>query len=667
MEQKSDVEYRAEKLYKNSREKFGYLLREIVSNSIHATIIRKSKEQQGNYTPKVIISFDVNDISVDITLEDNGDGFNDFNRRYFTHLDMKNPEKERLNLHPKGQGRLSIIYFSDSATYTSVYFNKDDGYRMKSFDYPEVAEEISLFDIESVDGVITNKKDVGTKLFLKLSKQQTVGRAKTFFNKYDDITKIKNWFIENFFPFFMEVADLCLEIKFNGPTEIINKAYIEKSVKSIPFKSKLGIENPEEIDFILWLLEIAGPLKAKNQIVCFARHLRADIAEGKLEYEIDLSKAYDWLLTSRYFDDNVDQKGDKIEICFDDISTIQESLNKALDKYFENEITANQEETKHNIVSAKSKYHSLAVFVDDSKIDSCKRIFKEQEIVGAAVDCKGKIEKSYWTNQETKEEDVAKLLNSSLHIYVDHRRRILDIFKELVKKYEMDGEDKPELEDSIHDILMKRGQNLRNTIEINHLHNLWILDDKFAIFSDTHHGMSTRNGQGLSDIYFWIDDPDPQRTKELLILELKSTTSAHNAGNKYESMVAQVKRYASQFYRNPEKILNWSINPDNILYYGIILARKSDVYKEASSDNVGGNPKKIPFLESSCYFNESFSPELTYTTMPKRIDIRIDMYSYEDIYYLAKNRNEVFLKLLNGEFKINIDYNKKQDSPARDE
>ena len=31
MEQKSDVEYRAEKLYKSSREKFGYLIREVVS------------------------------------------------------------------------------------------------------------------------------------------------------------------------------------------------------------------------------------------------------------------------------------------------------------------------------------------------------------------------------------------------------------------------------------------------------------------------------------------------------------------------------------------------------------------------------------------------------------------------------------------------------------
>ena len=34
MEQKSNVQYRAEKEYKNSREKFFLLLREIISNAI---------------------------------------------------------------------------------------------------------------------------------------------------------------------------------------------------------------------------------------------------------------------------------------------------------------------------------------------------------------------------------------------------------------------------------------------------------------------------------------------------------------------------------------------------------------------------------------------------------------------------------------------------------
>jgi hypothetical protein len=147
----------------------------------------------------------------------------------------------------------------------------------------------------------------------------------------------------------------------------------------------------------------------------------------------------------------------------------------------------------------------------------------------------------------------------------------------------------------------------------------------------------------------WADDPE--RARELLILEMKSTSVAHNAGDKYESMIAQVKRYAAQFYRNPTEILNWSVDPDKILYTGIVLARKSDIHKELNSNNSGAAPEKIPFLESSYYFNEKFAVGNDETAEPNFRKIRIEMYSYEDIYQLAVARNAVFFKLLKGEFK----------------
>ena len=148
----------------------------------------------------------------------------------------------------------------------------------------------------------------------------------------------------------------------------------------------------------------------------------------------------------------------------------------------------------------------------------------------------------------------------------------------------------------------------------------------------------------------WSDDPS--RPLELLILEIKSTTNAHNAGNKYESMVAQVKRYAAQFYRQPVKVLNWDADPDKILYSGIILARKSDIHKELNSNNIGGRPNKIPFLDSSYFFNEDFSISDNTAATPQFRPIRIEMYAYEDIYRLASSRNNVFFSLLNGEFSV---------------
>ena len=129
MEQKSNVQYRAEKEYKNSREKFFLLLREIISNAIHAVLIRESKEK--DYVPELNLNVVFDEIQCKIELTDNGEGFNEKNRKYFEELDKKNSEKEKLNFHPLGQGRLAIVYFADSAEYETVYKDETGKYRKK--------------------------------------------------------------------------------------------------------------------------------------------------------------------------------------------------------------------------------------------------------------------------------------------------------------------------------------------------------------------------------------------------------------------------------------------------------------------------------------------------------------------------------------------------------
>ncbi|OGR01658.1 MAG: hypothetical protein A2511_09685 [Deltaproteobacteria bacterium RIFOXYD12_FULL_50_9] len=648
MEQKSDVEYRAEKLYKNSREKFGYLIREVVSNAIHAAIIRDKNENHPQYQPQVEVIIDKDEDHVEIVVKDNGEGFTDINRKYFTHLDTRNPQKEILHFHPMGQGRLAIVYFSDNASYRSVYRQENGEYRQKHFNYPEIS--CPLFDIEVSDGSKTDKENSETVLTLKLIKQHTYKRANTFFSKYSDIEKIKNWFIENFFPFFIENERLQVSVELTGQMVNVTRSYIEKNVDSIPFKVKFENESDAQSEFKLWLLKKEDTPKTRNQIICFARHLRAEIEEGRIEYEIDLPDAYDWFLSSEYFDDNVDQKGDKIEIPVEHVEKIQFSLAAVLDQHFASQIERNRSETRKNVATTKEKYLSLSVFIDEKKAASTNSVLREADLVSTAIESKGKVEKSYWINQESETEEIGKLLNSSLQIYVDHRKRVLQKFQGLIRKFDEEGEIKNELEDDIHDLFLKRGENLRTSANKNHLHNLWILDDKYTIFSETFKGLSTRKGQEASDIYLWSDDPKLPR--ELLILELKSTSSAHNAGSKYESMVAQVKRYAAQFYKEPVKVLNWDADPDKILYFGVILARKSDINKELNSNNIGGSPHKIPFLDSSYFFNENFSIGANSAAAPQFREIRIEMYAYEDIYRLASSRNDVFFRLLKGEYSL---------------
>jgi len=657
MEQKSNVQNRAEKEYKNSREKFYLLLREIVSNSIQAVLIRKDKlKNKSVYHPELTldISFSEEEKKCNIRLKDNGEGFTKNNADCFNELDKKNSEKERYNYHPLGQGRLAIVYFSDKAVFETAYRIDDGSLKRREFPYPNPNDGLySLFDF---DELTANVEDSYTLLKIAIEKQNTLSRAKTFFKKYSTINALKQWFAETFFPAIVSNEDLVIKLIYNGDVEKITRESIEAETKSEPFKVSFVDEG--EYDFKLWFIKRDSNKSHYHPIQCFARGLKAELENEKLGYSIDSEDGYLFYLTSKYFDEHVDNKGETIEISLENIELIKEKINELLDDKFKETIEQNRRETLNNLKDFRKKYPSLEAFVSDQGLGEGKSIMDETDLVKAAIDAKGGLEKNFWTKPDLikgedgetpydESEECQKLLNSSLHIYVKHRERVLKRLFEMIQPCNEEGEIKDELEEDVQELLFRRGTLVDNSKNINHLHNLWILDDKFTTFSTTLKGKSTKKGQGQSDIYIWADNP--QSVKQVLILELKSTTHAHNAGSKDESMIAQVKRYASDVYNRPRTILNWDVDTDSIQYQGVILARKADILKEISSNNAGGGFRKIPFLSDSRYKEDEFYP---IPSSDKAISIRIELYSFEDIYSLASSRNEVFFRLLKNELGV---------------
>ncbi len=662
MEQKSNVQYRAEKEYKYSHEKFFLLLREIISNAIHAVIIRKSKEP--DLIPQLDLTITFDDSHCKIELKDNGDGFTEKNRQCFEQLDWKNLEKEQHNFHPLGQGRLAIVFFADSSEYETVYKDDNGIYQKRTFQYPH--PDVELFDFSQFQPEEQNNKSTYTKLTVLIDKQQTVKRAQTFFKDHDNIQSFKDWFVGTFFPFIITTEELTINISLNGEDCTIKKDTIESEAITKPFNVQFVDSNPE---FILWLIKKGTPMRGDNSITCFARNLKAELSNGKLIYSIDNEDGYLLYLTSEYFDRCVDNKGEKIEISADDICKINEQIIQVLDTEFQGVITRNREKTKRNLKQFQTKYPSLEAFVDYSSLTAEKKIVDEAAIINQAIQEKSKAEKRFWNNADkgldyedsesiTEKEDRQKLLNSSLQIYVKHRERVLKQLHDMIQKFDEEGEQKTEAESKVHELFINRGTTLSNSSNINHLHNLWILDNKFTTFSSNFQVKSTKQGQEASDIYVWGDDPE--KTKQILIFELKSTTKAHNAG----AMIAQVKRYAQDVYIKPERILNWDVETAQVQYTGIILARKSDINKELTSNSSGGGYKPIPFLKNSYYFDDNFSID---DNPRHKMDIRIELYSFEDIYELASSRNEVFFRLLRKEFEFNPIEDATDDSPLEEE
>ena len=422
MKQESNVRFRAEKEYKNSREKFFLLLREIISNAIHAVLIKKNKEE--NYIPTLDLNITFDDAQCTIELTDNGDGFNEKNRMYFEELDRKNPEKEKLNFHPLGQGRLAIVYFSDSATYETVYKDENGKYYKRIIPYPSISED--LFTFSRFEAQEANSSSY-TKLTILINKQQTFGRAKTFFKNYPSADLFKRWFIETFFPFIINNETLVVNMSLNGEDNLIKKDNIETETIKKSFELILSDDN--KYSFVLWLIKNNKPMHGDNPIICFARNLKANLSNGNLIYSIDNNEGYHLYLTSDCFDEYVDTKGEKIDINSADIINIQSEINDILNKEFSNVIENNQRLSKQNLIKIQKKFPSLEAFVVEDNIIGNNKIVNESEIIQSAINEKSRIEKKFW-NQIDKDstndseerfsdsEECHKLLNSSLHIYV---------------------------------------------------------------------------------------------------------------------------------------------------------------------------------------------------------------------------------------------------------
>ncbi|MGP1474158.1 MAG: ATP-binding protein [Treponema sp.] len=648
MEQVSDVTFRAEKMYKNTRGKFGYVLREIIANAIHSTIIRQNTEENNEYQPFVDIFIDRTKDNIKIIVKDNGIGFTEENRKYFSQLDYQNQDKIQYNFFPQGQGRLAIIYFTDGADYKSVCKEKNGDVKEINFFYPQRTNE--LFDDGKMSVVPTESTELKTIVTLNIRDKDKLKRANTFFDNHSNCEKLRDWIIDNFLSFFMEFENLSININYAAETFTIQRAALVADFVKKDFTISFKQEDIPHT-FNIWIIKNTDS-KNNKKVLCYARYLQVELETNVLEYDIDLQDNTYWIITSDYFDLYVNSKGDKIEIPAIDAIAIQNKLNETLDKYYENQIKENKKRTATNMKSTIKKYGSLRCFID-TKDTPERKVLKSSDIINRAIDEKGKIEKRYWQSDGKETEESNKLINSSLHVYIEHRRRVLEQFHEMLKKFNKEGEENKHKEEEIHNLILKRGTKLSDTDNINHLHNLWLLDDKFTIFSETIKGLSSRQGEAKSDIYLWTDNPE--KVNELLILELKSPTAAHNAGKAMAGMITQVKNYACAFYNNPEKIVGSAIDPQKVLYTGIIIAKTTDIYNELSSNNTTGNYTKIPFLDNSYVFNETFVTRKNKTSAPETYGIRIELYSYEDIYKLASNRNNVFIKLLNNEYSINED------------
>ena len=267
--------------------------------------------------------------------------------------------------------------------YETVYRDKNNSLRKRRISYPDINDSLFSCDLFSEEDPIEN--DSFTKLTILINKNNSFGRAKTFFAKHSNAEVLKQWFVETFFPFIVNNEKLVVSISFNGNEVSVQKNDVEKNTDVLTFT--LPLEKDDENDdgreapFKLWLIRKNEKTIGDNPVACFARNLKAVLSNGKLSYAIDNDEGYLFYLTSDYFDTHVDSKGEKIEISNENVEQINRKINDVLDARFKNVIEKNKESTKQNLKKFKTSFPSLESFVDDIAVLKVVGFFRQEKPV----------------------------------------------------------------------------------------------------------------------------------------------------------------------------------------------------------------------------------------------------------------------------------------------
>ncbi len=603
----TDIQNRASKIYK--RKSFDFLLKEMITNAIHSCIISEKIDKP------VSLNIIEKDNEYTIEIQDYGEGFTDNNIECFDILDRENINKKNLGFQSFGQGRLSLVYFANQGEYTS-YFKENDKIYCRKFNYPKN----ELFDKNKQEVTKDIPIDLITLLKITINSNDKIDRIKKFLIKYDNIQSIKEYFLVNFFPL---IQFIDLQISYKNNTEKLSKTTdFDKETFNIKIEDK-------EYNFTLYILNAD---KNYNEIKCFAKGLLCKLNKNdKIIYNLkNINKIF--YLESDYFNNIVDEIGENIECEESILNEIKSNIKIILDNKFKNEIAENKNKTNKNLEEFCKKRPSFKAFITKDELTNNDEI-DFNEIQKIASQNKIIAESDFWDNKDSKYKN--DIIKSGLFTYFKHRENILKLFKDdFLNSLNEDGEKKTQNEDKIHEILFHKQKEIyNNDIDVYFNHNLWLIDDKFSLFKNA---KSSIKGENLSDIYLYCDNDNAD---EIVIIELKSSHKAHNTNE----MIKQVNDYAIDIYSQKNNTLQGCItNTEKCRYYGYIIASKDDIEKSIKhARSQGSMPSKIPFLYDSYYIYHKFEPKNEVL-----VDIKIELISYKDLYYLSNKRNERIINLM---------------------
>lgn len=571
------------------------VLNEAITNSLqaHATEIKI------NFIQNALDLEDTKKYIDSITVEDNGDGFNNINTKSF---------QEYRTQHKKDLGCKGIGRF--------LYLKVFDEVNVKSLD-----KEIKFVIDKDIQVNTTESKLEKTLVtFLKPKKKFVV-----------DYDKFHHDLQEYFIAYFKLLKDKNISVIFNIYENDIKKSEVKSDDIPSFTNKKIQIGTHKfNLDYILnddTIHITDGYYCAGGRVVIKNSHLDSN---KKLKLFKDIKIVY--LLSSNYLDNNVNETRDNFTILpkrknSDDLfhnlswNEIQTELKNQIKIIAKDNGVDIEKIAKENRLKALKEAPFLAYYLQKNENNDDYETLKKYAEKMLKED-KQFIRDNSDKMDDTYQEKLAIITQSELAEYIYDRQKKIDLLKKLTHE--------GTLEKEIHDLFMPQGTS--DDKENYKSNNLWLFDDRFMsydkVFSEAE----------IKDIFPELADNikrpdilsvvsntnDKDKITDIVIIELKRPKEIITP----EGAEAQLLKYA--------RYIKQSNLPNDIRIWTYAFLKFN---KDIDDDLDDKDYNKIPtYWEHPIY----------YKYHEKRNTI-INFMDYRALAFDADTRNKTFMKILNGE------------------
>ena len=502
-----------------------------IYNAINEAIVNSIQANASKIVVKIVPTNDADlygqYLLASVSIEDDGDGFNEVNRKSFLTYLSRHKQEEGC----QGIGRLSYL---------------------KSFEKVHI---LSKQNKEQVDFDFTTELDeakIQSKLIEDETKKTIITLEKPINDIKYDLDKTYQEIYNHIYPFLFLRKKDC-EIIINDDYKKITR----DDVKNIQVENFVVNEKDQPINLALFYRFEKSDKAILDDFLCINsrpmksfKHKPLQITLNKREgYHITFLLESDWFNKQSNSFHNIDIEEDAEEEIQESLFKnkdvkkewldVKEKVKQILNELLNKEFPELEKENAKKISDLKEKYLHYADYIESSNVG----FVTEKKILDNAYEKMRDQEEKVINSSNPSEEDINKCVNTSLIAYILHRQRIIEKLQELKHT---------EIEKKIHNLFLEKGlegyEERQVPLDKN---NLWLLDDKFmsytyiasekaiSTFLDSA-GLEKNASNEEMDIVLYSNS---QEKKKAVIVELKKLTANYKENG---TGINQLFNYSAQ-------------------------------------------------------------------------------------------------------------------------